>query len=809
MNEPIHQRPLEGFRVVDLGLGPVTGITTMAMADFGADVIDVEPLNGDPFRDLPHAPTWLRGKRTVRLNLREPEHLKSVKALVREADVFVTHLLSDAAEEFELDYANVSKENAGLVYCRITGFGSTGPYRDYPGYEGVVAAKSGRMWALRNIANRDGPSFTPLEVGCHLASQGALAGTLAALIERENSGRGDLVEASLLRSMMAFDLAALVRTQFGGPLPDVTAAPLSYHPLPTADGRWIQMGNLLQHLFDNFVVAAGMADIFAEQRFQGPWGLWKEADREEFRDRMLSQMRTKTAAEWIAVFSEHGSVAATEFHNSIEAMNDPDIIQNGHISHVQHADLGEVTTLGVLARLDTTPGAVPAEANDAIVPVEHIRSEWEERTQVPDLAPASVSKSAGPLAGHTILEFATIIAAPLGASMLADLGARVIKVEPPGGDPFRGMGDGSGIFALKTNAGKESICLDLKDSRAHDIVHRLVKVADAVIHNYRPGVPERLGIGYEQCAELRPDLVYVSVNGYGPSGPGARRPATHPIPGAALGGAVRQSAGAHLWPAESLEDLRALANRLYRSNEISPDPNTSAVVASATALALLARKRFGLGQQVFVDMFGANTYANAFEFINYESRPTSTLPDRELLGVGPTYRLYETHDGWVFLALLTDAEFERFCEMADLSEILNDPRFQSGKGRQQHADGLEQALAEAFKCRDAKDWEDLLAPEGIGCVRADNVDLGSFWMGDPHVVANKLTEPVSHSRWNPYVRWGANVDLVRNRSVLRGAPLAGENVDELLYELGYTADERRQLRDAGVVWSEDVSPQSR
>ena len=278
----------------------------------------------------------------------------------------------------------------------------------------------------------------------------------------------------------------------------------------------------------------------------------------------------------------------------------------------------------------------------------------------PRPAPTGERANTLPLAGVRVLEIATIIAAPLGASLLADLGAEVTKVEQIGGDPYRGML--LGVGSARVNAGKRSISLDLKSAEGKNIVLELAARADILIHNYRPGVPERLGIGYEQIAAVNPEIVYLQSNGYGPDGPSAQRPSTHPIPGAAMGGVLYQM-GERVYPTNPylFHELRTWARRLMRANEVNPDPNTAMVVASSALLGLVARQRTGEGQRVLMDMFGANAYANHDDFLSYPGKPSRLMPDETLLGLGPTYRLYRcADDHWVFLALTRDSERARF-----------------------------------------------------------------------------------------------------------------------------------------------------
>jgi crotonobetainyl-CoA:carnitine CoA-transferase CaiB-like acyl-CoA transferase len=320
------------------------------------------------------------------------------------------------------------------------------------------------------------------------------------------------------------------------------------------------------------------------------------------------------------------------------------------------------------------------------------------------------------------------------------------------------------------------------------------------VHNYRPGVPERLGIGYEQARTIRPDIVYVSANGYGLAGPGAHRPATHPIPGAALGGAVWQSGT--MPTGTTLAELREGARRLFRANEVNPDPNTSAVIASATLIALWHRQRTGEGQQLFTDMMGANAWANLHDFFVYEGRTPRPPVDDEVLGTGPLYRLYRCHEGWVFLAVVLDAEWDRLCAAIGRPDIYGDPRFATREARERNVEALSAALEEVFATRDAYWWEWSLTAQRIGCVRADGPLPGDFWHTDPHIAANGFTSRVTHAEHGPYERYHAVARVAGAERVYGPAPVGGQHAAALLQELGYDAAAIDGLRAAGVIWSE-------
>ncbi len=794
---------LTDTRILDLSTGSVGGIATMILADFGADVVKVEPPGGDPARSLAAAPMWLRGKRSVELDIAtERERLN---ALIREADVVVSTDSPAQARSRGLTYDDVRALNESVIFCAITGFGPNGPYAEYPAYEGVVSAKSGRMMAFAGQRLREGPGFAAVPVGSHGASQGAVQGILAALLERERCGRGQIVETSLLQGLMPFDLLQLLLTQLserdpetypqlfniGGGMPT-----LNYHPVMTRDGRWIQLGNLLEHLFYAFMDAADLTLLFAEEQWQGSQAEWTPEAVEEMRDRILERMQEKTSDEWMEIFRAQGNVAAEPFTPTHDAVDNLDMAANGDTVTLDDPSLGPVKQLGPIAHLRETPAEIsrPAPAVG-----EANGFSWTSR----DVAPMSTSPngavpSGKPLDGVTILEFATIIATPIGVSMLADLGARVIKVEPIGGDPFREMGGGPlrGLLASKTNAAKESICIDLKSEAGQAIVAELITQADAIVHNYRPGVPDRLGIGYETASALRPGIVWVSANGYGPDSPGARRPSAHPIPGAVMGGALYQ-AGSAMPPqgCETIEEIREASRQLMRANEANPDPNTGVLVASATLLGLVAQRRYGVGQEIYVNMLTANAYANSDDFLHYDGKPERRQVDGELHGTAPWYRLYEASEGWVFFAALTDDEWTAFCSEAA-------PELSAARDGDEAA--LTRQLADVFAQSPASEWERRLTTVGVGCVQADAAGSGEFFAHDPHVLQNGFSPIANHRRLGAIRRWGPLTKLSGGRNDYGPGVLAGQETDEILAEIGRAQEEIEQLRSEGIVWSEPV-----
>lgn len=752
--------PLAGLKVVDLGSGAATGLATMMLADFGARVLRYPDPAGDQWDWLPSARMWLRGKAEG----------TDLHADLQMADVVVVCANGARAGT---DYDSVKRLNPSVIHAELSAAGADSAL---PPHEPVLAAWSGRMQNLTGIAPEGGPHFAAVPVATHATAQNLLSGILAAVLQRRRTGAGQKLSTSLLQGFMPYDQgqSLFLQVQPDRPQPDpATLMPtLNYHPVQCADGKWLQLGNLLPHLFASFMGAIGLEDLLE--------GL--PDTTEAVRDRILETMQTRTRDEWMDLFVRDGGIAAHPYLTAPETLADPDMMANGHV-----LTLNGVTQLGPVARLTRTPARITAEAKPAV------DASWHPGTHatVPDTLP---------LAGVTVLELATIIASPLGASFLADMGARVIKVEAIGGDPYRHMA--GGIGATRCNQGKESISVDLKDPEGQRIVRALAEKADVLIHNYRPGVPERLGIDYEALKALNPGLVYVSANGYGPDGPGALRPSTHPIPGAAMGGAGYQAGG----PPETLLDLpelREAARRLMRANEVNPDPNTAMVVCSASLLGLAARAATGEGQQIFVDMFGANAYANFDDLIDYPGKPERPPLGPGLRGPNALNRLYPAAAGWVFLGLYSDDEWRRFRDLTGFdSEAVPFPVDAPLGDLSVMGNGapLADALVQFFALRTADEWEALFEGSGLGCVRADRHNTGEFFAGS---AGAKWMVPITHAELGTYRRHGPMLSFAVAHPDLRAGARAGVDGRKLLAELGYPDEEADRLFEAGVLFSVD------
>ena len=785
-----HAPPLTELRVLDIGGHPAAALASMVLADFGAIVTTVP---GNAVSQHPAAPLLLRGKQV----LRKAAGREYAQAL-SEADVILTTLGPDDP---------VPQRKPNQIHLNISGWGLQGPYARYPMREGLVAAKSGRMAIFEGQNPRPGPAYAAVQVATFGAAQIAVQGIMAALMTRARTGLGQRVDTSLLQGMIPYDTQGLARSQLEARYPDLlppeppTAKKhnLPYQPVQGKDGNWLQLGNLLDHLFRNYLKVTGLAEVPPAEVRDQPNAKWPEDAIELVRAAMLNRMRERPAAEWLAAFRDDGNVAAAPYQTTQQALEDPDLTEAGDVIDGQHPTLGTVRWLGPAASLEVTRAQVSAAP----------RSQPQAGATAAFTSPRQHIKDRAPLAGITVLEFASIIATPLGCSMLADLGARVIKIEPMGGDPGRRV-DGAmaaGLGAVKYNVGKETICIELKSPKGREILDKLLPKADLIAHNFRPGVPDKLGFGYERAKSFNPKVVWLSANGYDPKSPGAERPCSHPIAGAQCGGALFQ-AGAGMPPkgAADIPTLIEAARRLMRANEVNPDPNTSMLVATAAMLGLFAAERYGVGQRVNVNMMLANVYANFDDAVRYPGKPERPEVDADLYGLHALYRLYPCASSWAFLAAEGDAEFKALCNTLDVAGLSEDARYRTEENRRANDASLSAALAAAFLKADADTWESRLNQAGVGCARADTGVAGDFWLSDAHVQANGFALMRDHLRYGPYVRHGSLLDFSDSEVRCGGGTLAGQHTDALLRELGYDDAAVAQLRADKVVWSESLAP---
>src|SRR6266404_2662109 len=337
----------------------------------------------------------------------------------------------------------------------------------------------------------------------------------------------------------------------------------------------------------------------------------------------------------------------------------------------------------------------------------------------------------GPLHGYRVVDLTSNVSGPLATMILGDQGADVIKVEPPdGGDATRAGGNRRAGFTasfLNNNRNKRSIVLDLKTQRGLKAVMRLAAGADVFVQNFRPGVAERLGAGEEAVRAVAPNIVYVSISGFGEKGPYAEKPAYDPVIQGFSGLATVQAGSDEARP------------RLLRT--ILPDKLTAITASQAITAALLARERTGEGQHVRLSMLEAVV---AFLW-------SSDMSGQTFVGEEPTEQeaassidlIYETSDGYITAAVVTDKQWQGLTRALDKPEWLEDERFKTPSLRAQNIEARLQMTQDVLIGRPSAEWLDKLTAADVPC---GPVLTRSEMIRHPHVQALELLEEYAHPK---------------------------------------------------------------
>ena len=387
-----------------------------------------------------------------------------------------------------------------------------------------------------------------------------------------------------------------------------------------------------------------------------------------------------------------------------------------------------------------------------------------------------------------MLDFTRVLSGPYCTMLLADMGARVIKLEQPGrGDDTRGWGppfvNGESAYFLSINRNKESLTLDLKQPAARPILESLLARADVVVENFRPGTMERLGLSYQALAGKYPRLIYCSISGFGQTGPRRAEPGYDAV--------MQGEAGLMSITGDA-------AGPPYRLGVAIADIVSGMFGAQGITLALLARARTGRGQHVDIGMLDATaallTYQAGIFFA------TGTTPGR-MGNRHPTIVPYETFhasDGDFVVAVGNDNQFRTFCSIIGAEGLITDERFATNRGRVVHYNELRPLLVERLHSRTRQEWVRELKAAGVPCGSVRDV---AEVLSDPHLDARAMIETVDHVTAGAIRLLGVPIKLSHTPGSVRVAPPAlGQHTDRILAEdCGLSAAQIESLRTAKVI----------
>ncbi len=669
----------DGLRVLDLSWGIAGPMTTMVLADNGALVTRIEHPDGDPFSAQAGYRVWNRGKRSARLDLRSEPDRDAFFSLAGGADIVVESFAPGTTTRLGIDHATLAAGNRRLITCSIAGYERHGRHRDRPGYDGLVAARTGLLYdhkgrqgtAMEYIAGRAGPhpefeapegmvrgadrpgpafprSTWPSVGAMYLASLG-VAGALRA---REVTGDGQLVETSLEQGALAAACLNWQRVEN----PD---APLYWMwPVDSrsieglyecADHRWVHhwtlrpswvLGSVEHDRFEPVGLETSYRDD-PDRISMDPDGLLEGMF---LHGTLAEAFRQAPADRWVEAADAAG-VGVALVRSPAEALADEAFLADGCVVEVDDPEVGAIRHVGNVLEFSATPGAVGGPAPRA---GEHTAQTLAAART--DASPASAGGpgSAGgtafaggapldhPLEGVRVLDLGLGVAGPFGGRMLADLGADVIKVHALHDTYWAGTHMGLG-----TNRGKRSIAVNLKEERGREILERLIEGTDVLMTNWRPGAAARLGIDYETLSARFPRLVYCNTRGY-ERGPRSDLPGTDQTASALTG-------------VEWEDGACDAGNPPLWSRSNMGDTGNAMLAAIAITAALYHRDRTGEGQAVSTSIVNAQLLTTSYAWIHADGTPAEWgHVDGGQHGLSPFYRMYRCGDGrWVFVAATT------------------------------------------------------------------------------------------------------------------------------------------------------------
>ncbi|MCP4469196.1 MAG: CoA transferase [Gammaproteobacteria bacterium] len=402
---------------------------------------------------------------------------------------------------------------------------------------------------------------------------------------------------------------------------------------------------------------------------------------------------------------------------------------------------------------------------------------------------------AGPLQGFRVLDLSRILAGPWASQMLADLGAEVIKVERPGsGDDTRGWGppyipDQSAAATTESayfhgaNRGKQSLCIDMGNPRGQALIRDLVRHSDVLIENFKVGGLARYGLDYDSLKAINAKLVYCSITGFGQTGPYAAR-AGYDFMIQAMGGMMSVTGEAEGQPMKIGVALADVLTGLYAANAIQA--------------ALIHQRETGQGQYIDMALLDVQVATLANQAMNYLA--TGNSP-RRLGNAHPNivpYQAFQTADGYIILAVGNDAQFERFCDLAEVPELADDGRFQKNSDRVRHRQTLVSQISAIMQSKTSADWLEQLNARGIPCGPINDLEQV---FADPQVQHRGLQLELEHPVAGKVASVANPIRFSQTPIEYdRAPPLLGQHTDAVLQRiLGLDADVIAELRNDAIV----------
>jgi len=806
-----------GLRVLDLSWGISGPLVGMLLADHGADVVKIEPPGGDPFREGERTAlayrTWQRGKRSAILDLKSPADLEDFKALAAHADVLIESFSPGVTSRLGVDYETLKALNPRLIYASITAYGRDNAHSGRPGYDLLVAARTGLNWEHRGWPEtnnlhmsggedplpglevewdwlqgppREGPMTTAMPAPSMGAFYALATAIDAALVARETTGLGQWVETTLFQGAGASNMMGWQRTENPNAEGFNTWINCSRTPkghFECADGRWVH--NWVPNA--RFLIGSSDGETINKNpdlsvqndpdRFGS--GIEEAYVIAHYHPIMAQAVRKFGADDWLAAAAA-ADVPMQEARPPETALADPSFLADGCVREFDDPVLGRIRQVNVVIDLEKTPsapgGAAPAAG-------QHTAEVKAEAAALRAKASPAVERKGGlsaPLAGIRVLDLGLAIAGPFGTQQLADLGADVIKV-----NAFHDSYFHRNHISYNANRGKRSFCVDLKSADGMQALRELAATADVVQHNMRYDAAVRLGVDYESLKKIKPDLIYCHTRGH-ERGPREGLPGNDQT-GACLAGLQYEDGG------------MADGGKPMWSLTAFGDTGCGFLSAIGILRALYHRAKTGEGQFVSTAIVNAHLL-NCSHVLARPDGAGFERPrlDRDQTGMWALNSLYETADGWIAVVALREQDWAGLKGVLK-APALDAPDFATIEGRRKNDKALRAALAGAFKARPADDWRDALDAAGVPAEVSDP----AFGLGihdDPEWRRRQWTVGYRQELVGQYEHFGLLYDFSDTPGVIQGPPLViGEKTREILAELGYAPERIAELHAAKAV----------
>ncbi len=786
---------LTGIRVLDL-TGLAGQYTGRLLADLGADVVKVEPPGGDPVRFMPpfandqpgpdRGLRWLAynsNKSSVTLDIGTPAGRSQLLQMARGADVLIDSYEPGYLASMELSETALREANPRLITVSITPFGESGPYAGHRGTDLHAIAMSGLMTIQGD--NEQPPAAAPMDQAYILACLHAAHGVFYALMARRRSGRGQHVEVSVQEVLanIFFQIIRYSATSEIGERIGTSGNLAPYNIFRCRDG-WVSLAVLLPPQ------AAVFFDWVGEPALQDEFWLPlenRQGENMQFIDSLVAPFIEQfTVADFVCE-AQARRLPAAPVNRPGDFADNPQFAERGYFEAVDHPEVGSYSLPGAPFRMSETPIAPPRRApliSEAArdLPEQPVPAGAD--TDSGGSANHTTDSPALPLAGVRILDFTRIWAGPYCTRLLADYGAEVIKVESSLFDTGNRMG--SMPYVADLNRNKLGVTLDLHKDEARDIARRIAAVSDLVIDNFALGVIDRFGLGYDELARVNPEIIQITMPGWGSVGP------------------LRD----HVAFGFNLVSVSGLS---YTWGHAESEPNARCkfdypdfLVASLTALAALAaiyhKAQTGRGQRIEVAQVEAvgNTMGMAFLDYSLNGRPGEPMgnshPEHAPHGVYPA----RGHDAWCAVSCATDEEWRALVRAIGSPAWADDPRYATGTGRKENEASLNEALSQWTRGRTPRQIMHLLQRSGVA---AAAVLTGEDLYWDPHLRERGYIHTLDHPDWGVVEQPGVTVRLSETPggSRMPSAALGQHNDHVLRAILGLSETEVSRLKETGAL----------